>query len=151
MLLIVTWFTHICLLQDTMVRKKAVSHFDGRQHTMIDNALHYCNPPDVPRVSKLILDLACLEMVLVRFLSVSCSLSLFVFLLACSIVGCTLSATVTLFTSTCSLLLSPAIVGSNINLLIALQYLHAFVLGGWVLKKYHGCCSLTAPPPTPVL
>ncbi|XP_065186953.1 regulator of nonsense transcripts 2-like [Sycon ciliatum] len=37
---------------DTMMRKKAALHLDGRQITMIDNAFHYCNPPDVPKASR---------------------------------------------------------------------------------------------------
>ena len=33
-----------------MVRKKRVQHLDGRQKSLIENALYYANPPETPRI-----------------------------------------------------------------------------------------------------
>lgn len=33
-----------------MVRKKKVQHLDGRQRSLVENALYYANPPETPRI-----------------------------------------------------------------------------------------------------
>ena len=34
-----------------MVRKKRVQHLDGRQRSLVENALYYANPPENPRIT----------------------------------------------------------------------------------------------------
>ncbi len=36
--------------QEIMVRKKRVQHLDGRQKSLIENALYCANPPETPRI-----------------------------------------------------------------------------------------------------
>ena len=38
------------ILQELMMRKKAVQNLDSRQLTLIENAFFYCNPPDRQKV-----------------------------------------------------------------------------------------------------
>lgn len=52
--LIKTNTMYISILQEQMMRKKAVQNLDSRQKTMIDNAFYYTNPPDRPKVRSLI-------------------------------------------------------------------------------------------------
>ena len=33
-----------------MVRKKRVQHLDGRQRSLVENALYYANPPETPQI-----------------------------------------------------------------------------------------------------
>ena len=33
-----------------MVRKKRVQHLDGRQKSLVENALYYANPPEQPQI-----------------------------------------------------------------------------------------------------
>ena len=35
-----------------MVRKKKVQHLDGRQRSLVENALYYANPPQTPRITQ---------------------------------------------------------------------------------------------------
>ena len=34
-----------------MLRKKKIQHLDGRQMSLVENALYYANPPDVSHVA----------------------------------------------------------------------------------------------------
>lgn len=43
-LLFYCWFLS---LQEILVRKKSVHHLDGRQKSLVDDALYSANPPDV--------------------------------------------------------------------------------------------------------
>ena len=36
--------------QEIMVRKKRVQHLDGRQRSLVENALYYANPPETPQI-----------------------------------------------------------------------------------------------------
>ena len=38
-------------LLEILVRKKAVQHLDGRQRSLVESALYYANPPEVPQIS----------------------------------------------------------------------------------------------------
>ena len=36
--------------KEIMVRKKRVQHLDGRQRSLVENALYYANPPETPQI-----------------------------------------------------------------------------------------------------